>query len=183
MYSFSMKTCTAWIFFQRWVIIESKAEGRVPDYVLGRKYTYIRARARACSLINKILLYGVFFLVPPVSRIPASRENAYRKYGWKLRNDARNVVSWGERTRMEGEGGGGEEEKKKKKICGTKEKASHRVGRLWKMRCQEYCCVGSRRPSQVFTGTLWNSFERMKLLSNGPLQPTDDMQPTGLESN
>lgn len=158
------------------MIIESKAEGRVPDYVLGRKYTYIRA----CSLINKILLYGVFSLSLPFHEFLPVEKMRIENTGESC--ETMQGTSYLEEKEGDG-GGGGEEEKKKKKICGTKEKASHRVGLLWKMRCQEYCCVGSRRPSQVFTGTLWNSFERMKLLSNAPLQPTDDMQPTGLESN
>lgn len=176
LYSFSMKTCTSLNLFST-VGDHRKQSWRTRARLRTRQKIYLHSRVLSHKQDSFV---RCFFLVPPVSRIPAGRENAYRKYGWKLRNNARNVVPWGERARWRGRGRGRKEEKK---ICGTKEKASHRVGRLWKMRCQEYCCVGSRRPSQVFTGTLWNSFERMKLLSNAPLQPTDDMQPTGLESN
>lgn len=56
--------------FQRWMIIESKAEGRVPDYVLGRKYTYIRARShKQDSFVRRF-----FFLVPPFHEFLPSRK-------------------------------------------------------------------------------------------------------------
>lgn len=99
------------------MIIESKAEGRVPDYVLGRKYTYIRA----CSLINKILLYGVFSLSLPFHEFLPVEKMRIENTGESC--ETMQGTSYLEEKERDG-GGGGEEEKKKKKICGTKEKAS-----------------------------------------------------------
>lgn len=99
------------------MIIESKAEGRVPDYVLGRKYTYIRA----CSLINKILLYGVFSLSLPFHEFLPVEKMRIENTGESC--ETMRGTSYLEEKEGDG-GGGGEEEKKKKKICGTKEKAS-----------------------------------------------------------
>lgn len=112
-----------------------------------------------CSLVNKILL------CPPFHEFLASRKSCIENTGWKLRNNARNAVS--RRRKSEGKR---EREKKgeKKKVCGTKEKArSHRVGRLWKMRCQEYTVEspGIYRYSVEF---LWTNEAVIERLQNRP---------------
>lgn len=97
------------------MIIESKAEGRVPDYVLGRKYTYIRAR----SLINKILLYGVFSLSLPFHEFLPVEKMRIENTGESC--ETMQGTSYLEEKEGDG-GGGGEEEKKKKKYAEQRRK-------------------------------------------------------------
>lgn len=97
------------------MIIESKAEGRVPDYVLGRKYTYIRA----CSLINKILLYGVFSLSLPFHEFLPVEKMRIENTGESC--ETMRGTSYLEEKERDG-GGGGEEEKKKKKYAEQRRK-------------------------------------------------------------
>lgn len=97
------------------MIIESKAEGRVPDYVLGRKYTYIRA----CSLINKILLYGVFSLSLPFHEFLPVEKMRIENTGESC--ETMQGTSYLEEKEGDG-GGGGEEEKKKKKYAEQRRK-------------------------------------------------------------
>lgn len=97
------------------MIIESKAEGRVPDYVLGRKYTYIRAR----SLINKILLYGVFSLSLPFHEFLPVEKMRIENTGESC--ETMQGTSYLEEKERDG-GGGGEEEKKKKKYAEQRRK-------------------------------------------------------------
>lgn len=97
------------------MIIESKAEGRVPDYVLGRKYTYIRA----CSLINKILLYGVSSLSLPFHEFLPVEKMRIENTGESC--ETMQGTSYLEEKERDG-GGGGEEEKKKKKYAEQRRK-------------------------------------------------------------
>lgn len=164
--------------FQRWMIIESKAEGRVPDYVLGRKYTYIRARSHK----QDFFVRRFFFSCPSVSRIPSTEKTRIENTGESCETMQGTSCLKGKERGGDG-GGKGEREKKKRKKKYAEQRRKLVIELAGCGKCGVKNTVESRRPSQVFTGTLWNSFERMKLLSNAPLQPTDDMQPTGLESN
>lgn len=109
LYSFSMKTCTSLNLFST-VGDHRKQSWRTRARLRTRQKIYLHSRVLSHKQDSFV---RCFFLVPPVSRIPAGRENAYRKYGWKLRNNARNVVPWGERARWRGRGRGRKEEKKK----------------------------------------------------------------------
>lgn len=129
---------TVWILFNGGWSSKAKLKDACPITYWGENIlTFARA------LINKILLYGVFFFsCPSVSRIPSIEKTRIENTGESCETMQGTSCLKGKERGGDG-GGKGERERKKrkKKICGTKEKASHRVGRLWKMRCQEYCWI------------------------------------------
>lgn len=169
---------TVWILFNGGWSSKAKLKDACPITYWGENIlTFARA------LINKILLYGVFFFsCPSVSRIPSTEKTRIENTGESCETMQGTSCLKGKERGGDG-GGKGEREKKKRKKKYAEQRRKLVIELAGCGKCGVKNTVESRRPSQVFTGTLWNSFERMKLLSNAPLQPTDDMQPTGLESN